>query len=424
MKLHQQNWFQIMGKTYWYPFIALLLFLSPETLTAQDSTQTINVFLDCRRACDEGYVRDEITFVNYVRNQEDAHVHLLITSQQTGSGGREYTMKFIGGNEFDGIDRTLTYFSAESDTEDEVRNGLNRFIKGGLFPYLADKPINEDLTINYEPGEGGSRTEAEEDKWDYWVFDISADTDLEGEESEKEFSLRGRISVERITPEWKFEFNADQDFERQTFRINNSDTSYTTEGRGADLLLVKSLGDHWAAGISTRASHSTRNNYNKLFEGSPAVEYSIFPYQEFTERQITFQYRLTAGYYDYNEMTIYGKESEHLMKQQLSSNIEFTQPWGEFETNINASAYLHDFSKNRLSTRMQLNFRIYRGFSVFLSGRYAWINDQLSIPAGDITEEEQLLDLREQFTSYSYDVRFGLEFSFGSIYNNVVNPRM
>jgi hypothetical protein len=107
-----------MYKTYLYSLLALLLFLVPEKLSAQDSTNTINVYLDCRRACNEGFVRDEINFVNYVRNQEDADVHLLITNQRTGSGGEEYTLKFIGGNEFIGFDRTLIYFSAESDTQD------------------------------------------------------------------------------------------------------------------------------------------------------------------------------------------------------------------------------------------------------------------------------------------------------------------
>ncbi|GAA5521997.1 hypothetical protein LQ318_09610 [Aliifodinibius salicampi] len=413
-----------MHKAYLYPLFALLLFFVPETLLAQDSTKTIDVYLDCRRACDEGYVRDEINFVNYVRNQEDADVHLLITNQRTGSGGEEYTLKFIGGNEFKGVDRTLTYFAAESDTQDEERIGLNRYIKRGLFFYLIDRPIADELNINYEATEGSSQSDAESDSWNYWVFDIRADTDIEGEESEKEFGLRGRISAERITPEWKFEFDVSQFYERQTFEDDEETRTFIRESRGADLLLVKSLSDHWSAGIFTRVGHSTRNNYDLRIEGSPAVEYSVFPYREFTERQITFMYRLTGGYYDYNDITIYGKNSERLMRQQLSSDIEFTQPWGEFEANINASAFLHDFNKNRLDTEVQLDFRVFRGLSFYISGEYAWINNQLSIPAGDITDEEQLLNLRQRLTSYSYEVRFGLEFSFGSIYNNVVNPRL
>lgn len=413
-----------MRNSYLYLFIVISLLLLPNSLAAQDSLDTINVFLDCRRACNESFVREEIQFVNYVRNVEDSDVHLLIISQRTSNGGEEFTLQFIGENMFSGIDKTDTYFSAESDTEVERRTGLNHRIKLGLLPYLTDRPIADRFSINYIDADIPDNSQSNLDKWNYWVFDINADTDLEGEKSEKNFSLNGRVSAERITPDWKFEFQMDNYFERQTFKDDSVESTFTSESRGADLLLVKSLNEHWSAGISTRANHSTRNNYNLLLEGSPAIEYSVFPYREFTRRQITFKYRLTGGYYDYNEVTVYGQNSEYLMKQQLTSDIQFTQPWGEFEARVNGSAYLHDFTKNRIDTEVRLDFRIYRGFSVYMSGEYAWINNQLSIPAGEITEQEQLLDLRELATSYSYELRFGLQFSFGSIYNNVVNPRL
>lgn len=416
-------------KNYLHGFILTVLFfsLAPAPSTAQDSTRTINVFLDCRGwgACDEGFVRDEITFVNYVRNKEDADVHLLITDQTTGSGGSEFTLRFLGYNEFEGLNKTLKYYTAESDTEDEERNGLNQYIKMGLFTYLSERPIAENLQIIYQGDtEQEEQASSQTDKWNYWVFDINADTDIEGEETEKEFSIRGSISAERITPDWKIIFDVDQYYERQKFEDDNESRTFTRQFRGADMLLVKSLGRHWSAGITARASESTRNNYDLLLEGSPAVEYSVFPYEEFTEREITFRYRITSGSYNYRERTVFGELSERLLKQQFTTNIEFTQPWGEFEANFNASAYLHDFNKNRLDTELQLDFRIFRGLSFYVRGEYAWINDQLSLPAGDITDEEQLLNLRERATSYSYEVRFGLEFSFGSIYNNVVNPRL
>jgi len=56
-----------------------------------------NVFLDCsRRLCDMDYIRTEITFVNYMRDRENADVHVLITRRTTGSGGYEYTLNFMG----------------------------------------------------------------------------------------------------------------------------------------------------------------------------------------------------------------------------------------------------------------------------------------------------------------------------------------
>jgi len=395
---------------------------------AQDSAavepQTINIFLDCRtRSCNESYIREQIPFVNYVRNKDDADLHLLITTQRTGSGGQEFTLEYIGNNEFADLDRTLMFFSAESDTDDETRNSLNDQIKKGLFFYIATLPVADNLTINYIPIELQNKVKTD-DKWDFWVFELNADTNLEGEESEKQFSLRGEASAERITPEWKFEFEAQQYYQRRKFEDDDTTRTFITESRGANLLAVKSLSDHWSVGGSSRIRSSTRDNLALLFNGSLALEYSVFPYEEYTQREITFLYRLTGGYYDYNEKTIYGKTSENLFEHQLRSNIRFTQPWGEFETQINASAYLHDLSKNRLVTESRLNFRIYRGLSIYVSGEYAWINNQLSIPAGNITDAEQLLNLRQRFTSYSYEVRFGLSFSFGSIYNNVVNPRL
>jgi hypothetical protein len=42
---------------------------------------------------------------------------------------------------------------------------------------------------------------------------------------------------------------------------------------------------------------------------------------------------------------------------------------------------------------------------------------------GGATTEEVLLRRKELATQFSYFTSFGLTFTFGSIYNNVVNPR-
>ena len=63
------------------------------------SQSALKVFIDCD-FCDIDYIREEINYVNYVRDPKEAQVHVLITSQRTGSGGREYTLSFIGRFEF------------------------------------------------------------------------------------------------------------------------------------------------------------------------------------------------------------------------------------------------------------------------------------------------------------------------------------
>lgn len=64
------------------------------------------VFIDCRR-CDIDYIRTEITFMNYVWDRREADIHVLITTQSTGSGGIEYTMAFIGQHAYEDYRNTL-----------------------------------------------------------------------------------------------------------------------------------------------------------------------------------------------------------------------------------------------------------------------------------------------------------------------------
>ncbi|NOZ55257.1 MAG: hypothetical protein GXO73_00510, partial [Calditrichaeota bacterium] len=51
------------------------------------------------------------------------------------------------------------------------------------------------------------------------------------------------------------------------------------------------------------------------------------------------------------------------------------------------------------------------------------IHDQLSLPKKGASREEVLLRRRMLATTYSYFVSFGVSYTFGSIYTNIVNPR-
>lgn len=414
-----------------YLALFLLLFLLPFTAQAQNnssSNDTIRLFLDCQR-CERSYIRQEITFVNYVRNKEDANVHLLITRQRTGSGGTEFTLRFLGRMNFENRDKRLTYVSPNSDTEDDQRRGLVRIIKVGLTEYLAQAGALENLNITYRPSESDDvQQTADRDKWNYWVFEINGDTFFNGEESQKRLFLSLGGSADRVTEEWKINLYADYDYNRRTFSEkdslgNETSESYITRGQRFNGSVVKSITDHWSAGLFTEAYTSSRNNIDLSTSISPGLEYNIYPYEEYSEHEISFAYLFSLERRDYSEITIYNRTSQTLLRQQLRTRLDFTQPWGEIEGRINASTYLYDLSKNKLDMRLELDFRVFRGLSLSLSGRYSLINDQLSIPKGDISDAEQLLNIREQLTSYYYSGSIGIEYSFGSIYNNIVNPR-
>jgi hypothetical protein len=70
-----------------------------------------------------------------------------------------------------------------------------------------------------------------------------------------------------------------------------------------------------------------------------------------------------------------------------------------------------------------LDFRIFKGLSLEISGRYDHIRNQLSLPVGEASPDEVLLARKELATGYDYSVSVGFRYTFGSVYSNVVNPQ-
>src|SRR5260370_32101641 len=78
-------------------------------------TVKLRVFLDCG-FCDFDFMRTEIAFVDYVRDPQDTQAHILVTNQQTGAGGTEFTLHFIGQHDLPKRPDTLTYAPAMKAT--------------------------------------------------------------------------------------------------------------------------------------------------------------------------------------------------------------------------------------------------------------------------------------------------------------------
>jgi hypothetical protein len=266
----------------------LLLFFGVLGASAQDAAADLEalkksapkVFLDCGE-CDIEYIKNEISFVNYVRDRKEAQVHILVTTQQTGSGGREYTLTFIGQNEFAGLDDSVRYFSKQSDTQDDIRKGLVRSLKQGLAAYAARTPIASHLIVRAEEE---SRPAAARDKWDSWVFNIGGDGGFNGEEAYTQNSYGFNLTANRITADWKLRIGLSSHFDDDSFAYDGTEIKSSRENYSADGLLVKSLGAHWSAGISLDAFSSTYDNTRFGFTAAPAVEFNLFPYAEATRR--------------------------------------------------------------------------------------------------------------------------------------------
>lgn len=413
--------------------LAFLLVLLPVSLVfAQEEPeessdrQMINVYLDCSGWCFQDYIRTSIPFINFVRDQADADVHLLITDARTGSGGSEYTLNFIGRGEFESRTDTLVYTTAQSDTQDEERGGLVRYIKIGLSPYIIDSPLLQyaDLVVD-PPGDGEQTQQEQDDKWNYWVFETDVNGQYSGEDQQQSYEVGGGFSANRTTHEWKIDLEADYNYERDKFEFDDRENVTSTSIRKSfEGLVVKSLGPHWSAGLSGNIGSSTFSNIEWEYGASPTLEYNVFPYREFQRRELLFQYRLTPTYNNYRDSTIFNQTEEFLLQQQMEVSLDITETWGSINASVEGSHYFHDAAKNRLTFRTRVDFRITRGLNLNMRVNYSLINDQITLPKGDLDDEEVFLRRRDLATSYNFGASIGLSFTFGSIYNSIVNPRL
>ena len=390
---------------------------------AAQSPGALKVFLDCN-SCDEDFLRTEITFIDYMRDRTDADVHVLVTTQSTGGGGTEYTLKFIGLGRFAGVEQTLKHNQPQTATQDERRKGLAATLKLGLVRYVAETPLAPKLKVSYEGGADKGQTTAKRDPWNLWVYQTNVGGSFNGEESTSSHSLRGSVSAQRTTDAWKLAFESNYNYRESRFDLGDGTTFRTvTRNVNQDALVVKSLTKHWSAAVVESLGSSTFVNYDLRFRIAPGIEYDIFPYSESTRRLFTVQYTVGYDAFDYHEETIFGKTSEQLADHRLQTSFSMRQPWGSAFSSVNFSQYLSQPDKYSISAFGETNVRLFKGFSFNVFGEVARTKDQIYLPRGEATTEEILVQQRQLATGYRYFLNFGISYSFGSIYNNVVNPR-
>lgn len=416
----------------WPRALIPILFILPATAADAAARQPdasdgrLGVFLDCEFFCDFDYLRRTIPYVNWLRERTAADVHLLVTRQPTGAGGNSYELFLIGLGGFAEREDTVRVATRQDDTDAEIREALARGITLGLVPFLMRTAVAPQLSLAFEATDTFDQPlQPTVDPWNFWVFRLRVGGSLEGESRSESSEIEGSVSANRITDAMKVELEADAEFNRDEFELSDGERLVST-ARNVDIraLLVRSLGPHWSAGVRTSGGVSTRFNHDFVLRFGPAVEYSVFPYEESSRRQIAVLYTLETARFNYEEITLFEQLQETRVTQNLEVSAAFRQPWGEIDGSLEWSNYMHDLDLHRIDLFAGVEVRLFRGFSLDLRGNVARIKDQIYVPREGIPDEDILLRRRELGTDFEYEIDLGFIFSFGSVLNNVVNPRM
>ena len=391
--------------------------------SAQPTEARLKVFLDCGD-CFQDFLREEVEFVDYVRDRNEADVHVIITSIETGGGGREYTAAFTGLRAFQGTTHTLKAVTTTSDSEDVIRRQLATTLRVGLLHFITRSGVPQRLDVGVELARPAGAAASATDRWNKWVFSLRSSASFEGEESSRERRIGASASADRVTPDWKLTIGASVNEEREEFDLDEDEpVKVERRERQVNGLAIKALGEHWSTGAFGELRSSTFSNAAFQVDAGAALEFNVFPYSAYTKRQLRTQYILGVRHASYNERTLFGLTEETRGRQEISTTFEQRERWGTIEGQIEFSHYLHDLGKYRLETNGEVSWRVARGFSISAEVSASRIRDQISLPARGATPEEILLRLRQLLSGYEYDFSVGITYTFGSIFSAIVNPR-
>ena len=413
----------------------------PATTVLPDSIMqsALRVFLDCQggvRGCDRTFFVQEMGYVNWVRDRFDSDVHLLLTSLNAANGGRQITVNFLGQKNYAGKMDTLVVTTLPNDADDVVRRNLLRTFQLGLAPFVARTPIATRLRVGLMNGVTAPTLNARsaKDRWNLWLYRVDGNINASGEQLVKTTNLSTSLSAARTTEQWKINIGATGSYNERDFKVFVPNATTPTlrdtvsvvvlqRASNANALFGRTINAHWTAGLKVSGGFSEVLNQKLAMRLSPAIEYNYFPWTEATRRQLTALYYVGPNHYRYYNATVFNQIAETRFNHTMLLALTQRQKWGNTNLTLEGSQYLHDPNRNHVTLSGFVDLRLGRGFSLNFRGSASRVRDQIYIAANAQSERDILTQRQQLQTNFRYNVNVGVGYTFGSIYNTIVNQR-
>ena len=404
-----------MKKRY---FFVLIFFVFVQIF---GQNQKIKVFLSCR--CDDDFLKQNTLFFDYVRDMSLSDIEVFVFEIKNASGGRNYTFNFNGKNNFINKENKINAVIPQNISINKSREILLNTYKLGMASFLSNTDYQNEIDVNFT-NEKTITDQKKIDTWKNWVFEVFGSFNLENEQSinEEEFNLG--FDIDRVTDIWRL--RSDFELDRSIKFFSGGEQNYSSERERIYFSgsLVRSISNHFSAGFFSSYTKDTFRNLNSQIYISPALEYNFIPYNQVLTREVTLAYKLGYNIYNYIEETIYEFKDQKIFNHSLTLNLRFREKWGSIYSYLVASQFLDLPEQNRLTLNNSINLRIVRGLSLRISAYFRFIRDQISLPKGEASVEDLLLRQRQISTNYQNRISMGLSYTFGSIFNNIVNNRL
>jgi hypothetical protein len=414
-----------------------LLLLVAAPLVAQDedaarpapaSEPRLRVFLDCPTGgCDRNYLVTNLPFVLWTQDRLDADVHALITGLGTAAGGTEYTIALLGRAAFAARSDTLRATILPNSTDEMRRREMARVLTIGLLPFAVRVSDSGPFSVRYDapPNAGSGIGSVIRDPWNFWVYRLRANGSGNAESLNSSYNINGSVNVSRTTESWKLSLNLYEEYRANTFTLSDgSEPTYILRSSDVSARVVRSVSEHWSIGARGTGGRSDFRNQDAFGGLDLSAEYNVFPWKEATSRQLIAAVALGGRFYDYQDTTIYDLVAETRPIARAILAGESRQQWGTLDASLRYTHFLHDAATYNVSFNGRAQFRITRGLALEIRGDAAKVNDQLYLRRDGASDEEVLTRQRALATNFRIGGSVGLSFTFGSIYNTIVNPRL
>ena len=394
----------------------LILFFSVFLLSQE---KQLKVFLDCN--CDENYLKQNTSFLKYVRDQDLADIEIFILDVYTPTGSRSFEINIDGNNIYHEISTSSKVVGYSNDTSSTLRDKLLNKVKLALVPFLDEGGYNIKIDVDSNLDDYSTK----DDKWMNWVFELSGSYNNDKEETRKTNRYEIEFEIDKLTPEWRIGIDFSRSESNRNFFSNDNIYSSNRKTTSLRARVVRSVSNHFSLGAFVGGFQNTYENIDFQRYIMPAIEYSLFPYEDVLSREVTLAYRIGTGKRNYIEKTIYGYTKQIVYPHGLTLNVKFRKKWGNISSYLRGDQFLNDGTKKRLSLRSSLDIRVFEGLAVRFSSNINLIRDQYNLAASSTSSiEDLLLQQRQIATDYKTSFSVGLSYTFGSIYNSVINTRL
>lgn len=399
---------------------------------SQDTARAkLKLFVDCRQGCDTKFLTTEITIVDFVIDRTAADAHILITLQPVGSGGNKYQLNFYGQNEYKNYIDTIRFITKPNASDADVRQNLLHYLMLGITPLIAKTSLASQVEISMKGKTSATETSADtgitKDKWNYWVYTVSAKGELNADQVYRTNILSSDFSANRTTNKMKTGFSAYGSLNNTTYKYVNGDTTTTylvkNKEYGFFHQLAKTISAHWSIGYQANFTNNTFTNIKRKFYFKPTIEYNFFNFKDVNTRFLVIRYGVDVSNLHYYDTTIFNLISETRYGQKASLTLTLNEKWGTINTGIHYRNFLKDSKLNSMGMSANADVKIKGAFSFFVNINANLLHDQINLVKSGATEQEVLTRQRQVASNFTYNTSFGVSFRFGSILNNFVNPR-